>query len=134
MADADSKSDKSSQEIESKPTDAGKLAEERSRPASAAPSVNDLTRTSSLERNVVSFSQHDKENPFNWPRGKKLYTVITGMFMVLNSTMGSALPSGTTEAVQKYWNIHNEELLVLPVSIYLIGYILGPLIFAPLSE
>ena len=63
-----------------------------------------------------------------------MYTVITGMFMVLNSTMGSALPSGTTEAVQKYWNIHNEELLVLPVSIYLIGYILGPLIFAPLSE
>lgn len=56
------------------------------------------------------------------------------MIMVLNSTMGSALPSGTTAAVQKYWGIENESYLVLPVSIYLIGYILGPLIFAPLSE
>lgn len=53
---------------------------------------------------------------------------------MLNSTMGSALPSGSTSFVQKYWNITNDELLVLPVSIYLIGYILGPMIFAPLSE
>ena len=54
--------------------------------------------------------------------------------MVLNSTMGSAIPAGATGATQRYYNVQNEELLVLPVSIYLIGYILGPLIFAPLSE
>ena len=48
--------------------------------------------------------------------------------------MGSALPSGSTRVVQKYFNVTEQELLVLPVSIYLIGYILGPMIFAPLSE
>ena len=56
------------------------------------------------------------------------------MAMVLNSTMGSALPSGATRVTEKYFDVHEQELLVLPVSIYLIGYILGPLIFAPLSE
>jgi multidrug resistance protein len=56
------------------------------------------------------------------------------MLMVLNSTTGSSLPSGATGVVQKYFHITSDELLVLPVSIYLIGYILGPLIFAPLSE
>ena len=54
--------------------------------------------------------------------------------MVVNSTMGSALPSGATGTIEKYWNIREQELLVLPVSIYLIGYILGPMVFAPLSE
>ena len=85
-------------------------------------------------RTVVSFTEHDKENPYNWPRSKKLYVVFTGMGMVINSTMGSSLPSGATGTVEKYFNITEQELLVLPVSIYLIGYILGPMIFAPLSE
>lgn len=83
---------------------------------------------------VVSFDEHDRTNPYNWSMSKKLYVVITGMLMVLNSTLGSALPSGATRVFQKYFDVKSEELLVLPVSIYLIGYILGPLIFAPLSE
>jgi len=39
--------------------------------------------------------------------------------------MGSALPSGATGVTQEYFDVKNEELLVLPVSIYLIGYIVG---------
>lgn len=54
--------------------------------------------------------------------------------MVLNSSMGSALPSGTIESIEKDLDVQDPELLVLPVSIFLIGYILGPLVFAPLSE
>lgn len=56
------------------------------------------------------------------------------MVMVLNSTIGSSIPSGASKEIQEYFNITNEYLLVLPVSIFLIGYILGPMIFAPLSE
>ena len=85
-------------------------------------------------KTVVNFEENDKSNPYNWSTPKKLYVVITGMVMVLNSTMGSALPSGATGTIQEYWHIEQQELLVLPVSIYLIGYILGPMVFAPLSE
>lgn len=101
-----------------------------SSPTSSSPSEDG----DSGEKTIVNFTREDKTNPYNWSRPKKLYVVITGMLMVLNSTMGSALPAGATAAIQKYWDVQNEELLVLPVSIYLIGYILGPLIFAPLSE
>ena len=86
------------------------------------------------DRIIVTFDENDKTNPFQWSRWKKLYVVIVGIFMVLNSTIGSALPSGATETTQQYFDIRNEELLVLPISIYLIGYVLGPIVFAPLSE
>lgn len=56
------------------------------------------------------------------------------MLMVLNSTIGSSIPSGASHQLQADFNITNEYLLVLPVSVFLIGYILGPMIFAPLSE
>ena len=50
------------------------------------------------------------------------------------SAVGSSIPSGAIGTIADYFNVKGEELLVLPVSIFLIGYILGPLVFAPLSE
>lgn len=80
------------------------------------------------ERTMVSFHSGDPENPYNWSTGKKTYTLLTSMVLVLNSTIGSALPSGATRATAEYFHVTNQALLVLPVSIYLIGYVLGPLV------
>jgi hypothetical protein len=113
-------------------SDVEKLA--TSQDTSSNPSPTPSEHGDDDERTIVYFGHGDKDNPYNWPIKKKLYVVIVGMIMVLNSTMGSALPSGTTSFVREYWNVENDLLLVLPVSIYLIGYILGPMIFAPLSE
>ena len=54
--------------------------------------------------------------------------------IVLNSTLGSALPSGAINFIAADFNITNQQQLVLPITTYLIGYILGPILFAPLSE
>jgi hypothetical protein len=124
---------RSEKSVDEQSIDATKLALSPDTQASPPLSHNGEA-TEDGEQNVITFSHDDKTNPYNWSKTKKVYVVIVGMMMVLNSTMGSALPSGTTAAVQRYWNLENESLLVLPVSIYLIGYILGPLIFAPLSE
>lgn len=86
------------------------------------------------DRIVIGFEENDPSNPYNWSIPKKIYVILTGIVMVLNSTMGSALPSGTVESIEQDFNIRDSELLVLPISIYLIGYILGPMVFAPLSE
>lgn len=83
---------------------------------------------------VVGFEENDLSNPYNWPIWKKMYVVIAGIILVLNSTMGSALPSGAIETIAEEFQVRDDLLLVLPVSIYLIGYILGPMVFAPLSE
>ncbi|MCJ1461433.1 hypothetical protein MMC07_000030 [Pseudocyphellaria aurata] len=53
---------------------------------------------------------------------------------VFNSTFGSALPSGAIVFMIPYFKITNEAQFELPISLFLVGYVLGPLFFAPLSE
>jgi len=65
---------------------------------------------------------------------KKSLVVFIGIVTVINSTLGSALPSGAIPYLALYFNITNEQELVLPISMYLVGYVLGPLLFGPLSE
>jgi len=56
------------------------------------------------------------------------------MVIVINSTMGSSLPSNAIPVLCEYFEIESSYAKVLPISTYLIGYILGPLFFGPLSE
>ena len=48
--------------------------------------------------------------------------------------MGSSLPSGASNFLASYFDVLNEQQLVLPNSLYLVGYMLGPLMCSPLSE
>ncbi|KAE8343868.1 hypothetical protein BDV24DRAFT_172508 [Aspergillus arachidicola] len=73
-------------------------------------------------------------DPYSWTTKRKLFVFVTGLVIVLNSTLGSALPSGAINFIAADFNITNEQQLVLPITTYLIGYILGPMVFAPLSE
>lgn len=104
-------------------------------------------------KTIVSFGPEDPENPHNWSnvcaspflfystitltwllQGKKIFVVISGMMQVLNSTIGSSLPSGATKYIAADFNITDETKLVLPISLFLVGYVLGPLLYGPLSE
>lgn len=60
--------------------------------------------------------------------------MLMGIVAVVNSTLGSSLPSGTTEYQGPYFHVTDQAQLVLPVSLFLVGYVLGPLFFGPLSE
>lgn len=60
--------------------------------------------------------------------------MAAAIISVINSTLGSALPSGAINHIATYFNVHKQEQLVLPISVYLIGLVVGPLFFAPLSE
>lgn len=83
---------------------------------------------------VVSFSRNDPLNPYCWPDSRKLYVTIAGILLVMNSTIGSSIATGATTPTAEYFDITNRTQLVLPTSIYLVGYVLGPLFFSPLSE
>ena len=82
------------------------------------------------EKTIVKFVDDDPLNPYNWKRSKKLYVVIVSMVMVMNSTIGSSIASGASAETQRYFGVQSESQMVLPVSIYLIGYVIGPLVFA----
>ncbi|KAI4156042.1 MAG: hypothetical protein L6R39_001158 [Caloplaca ligustica] len=41
---------------------------------------------------------------------------------------------GATEYLAHYFDINSQAQLVLPISLFLVGYVFGPIVFAPLSE
>jgi MFS family permease len=67
-------------------------------------------------------------------QGRKVFIVIIGMIVVINSTMGSSLPSNAVPIISKHFHITSSYAEILPISMYIFGYILGPLLFGPLSE
>lgn len=120
---------------------------------------NIRSRTRSrTDETLISWEVDDPENPVDWSNvwlfqpscfillcnvftneectvqtKKKLVVLCTSM-LVINSTMGSALPSMAIPDITKDFNITSEEQSVLPISVYLIGYVLGPIVWGPLSE
>ncbi|KAF4460933.1 Polyamine transporter 3 [Fusarium albosuccineum] len=93
------------------------------------------SRTRSRTNEVlVNWELDDPENPYNWPKSKKNLVLFYTAVLVINSTMGSALPSLAIPDIVKYFGITSEAQRVLPISVYLIGYVFGPIIWGPLSE
>lgn len=60
--------------------------------------------------------------------------VIVGILSALNSTLGSSLPSNAIPYIVADFGIDSKAQAILPISVFLVGYIFGPLVFGPLSE
>ena len=67
-------------------------------------------------------------------QARKSYILLLTGFLVVNSTMGSSLPSLAIPDITKSFGVTSQTQMVLPISVYLIGYVFGPLIWGPLSE
>ncbi|KAL8944291.1 MAG: hypothetical protein Q9211_000649 [Gyalolechia sp. 1 TL-2023] len=66
--------------------------------------------------------------------GKKLYVVITGLVLNFNTTLSSSLPSGSIDSLNEAFHVTQRQQEALPVAIFLVGYVVGPLLFGPISE
>jgi MFS family permease len=53
---------------------------------------------------------------------------------MFNSTLSSSLPGGSSFYIASYFGIVEPLQQILVSTTYLVGYIIGPLIFAPMSE
>ena len=82
----------------------------------------------------VTITLSDPAHPNNWPSRKKVFILIAGILSVINSTLGSSLPSNAITYIAKTFNVTSELQLVLPISTYLIGFIIGPTLCGPISE
>ncbi|XDG03699.1 hypothetical protein ABKA04_003314 [Annulohypoxylon sp. FPYF3050] len=80
-------------------------------------------------KTIISWEPNDKENPYNWPRWRKNLILVTTMTTVLNSTMGSSLPSMAIPYMMKEWGITSQTQSILPISTFLMGYVFGPIVF-----
>jgi len=83
---------------------------------------------------ILTFPPNDPQNPYNWSPAKKFLIITLGSLVVLNTTLASSLPSLAQSALLEHFSVKQEIQGVLPNSIYLVGYVLGPTLWAPMSE
>ncbi|KAF7304374.1 MFS polyamine transporter [Mycena chlorophos] len=104
------------------------------------PSTGTVTSLRDLERaftkegvKVVSFEPGAGEDPREWGRGKKWYITMTTAFLCLAVALGSSMITGDLQT--PVTELHTTpEIVNLTVSCFVIGFGIGPLVFAPLSE
>ncbi|KAF7592956.1 hypothetical protein BBP40_012192 [Aspergillus hancockii] len=84
-----------------------------------------------LQEKTISES---RSSPSNWPRRKKFFVVFVGLITLFNSVFDSTIPSGGIRFITARLGVQDEMQRVLPTSIFLVGYVMGPLAFGPMSE
>jgi len=85
------------------------------------------------ENGLLDFSEGDIENPKNWSPARRWYITIVAVVLVVNATFASSGPSGCTESISRELHV-STEAAGLVVTLFLLGYCAGPLLWAPLSE
>lgn len=86
------------------------------------------------EEYVVEFSGHDDPtHPQNWTTKRKTIIFTVLVFNSLTATFASAVfsPAGTT--VGTHFGV-NQPTVTLGTSLFVLGYAIGPLFWAPISE
>ncbi|KAF7588707.1 hypothetical protein BBP40_005308 [Aspergillus hancockii] len=98
--------------------------------------TDDRYKLTELQHNeiLVEFQEGSPANPNNWVFNKKVYNVLVALCIVLNSGVSSSLPSNAVPAIMQDFHQQGDGQKVLPTAVFLIGYVVGPLVFSPLSE
>ena len=83
---------------------------------------------------IVDWVENDPENPKNTSNAKRwLYTMVLGLtcFVV---ALGSAIVTGDLERPAAYFGVSEEVIILASVTMFVLGFGFGPLVFAPISE
>ncbi|KAI0464704.1 spermine transporter [Komagataella kurtzmanii] len=132
------------QDLGRNPTAFEKLRKEKSRafpqPNGEAPIFKDSSdvetfksKEYSPEIEFVTFLINDPDNPYNWPTFTKWAYVIILSILVVAVAFGSSCISGALFTVEDNYNV-SLEVAILTVSLMVLGFSLGPLLWSPLSE
>ncbi|KAJ5716759.1 MFS transporter [Penicillium malachiteum] len=76
----------------------------------------------------------DPKNPRNWSSGNKLFHVLLVSGFTLYSNLAAVMFAPAAQDVAKEFGINNSIVESLTVTIYLLGFCLGPLVLSSLSE
>ncbi|KAG7420710.1 Efflux pump FUB11 [Fusarium oxysporum f. sp. rapae] len=82
---------------------------------------------------VVQWIPHDPRNPQQWSDSKKWFiTTAVAMATLTVSLVSSAYTGGMKQIIRDFHL--SEEVATLGISLFVLGFALGPLLWAPLSE
>lgn len=79
------------------------------------------------------YDTNDQENPQNWSFGKKCMVALQIYLYTLAVYLGSAIYTPSAPYVEERFGV-SPTAASLGLALYVLGYGIGPLLFAPLSE
>ncbi|OCL02965.1 MFS general substrate transporter [Glonium stellatum] len=82
---------------------------------------------------VTWYSENDPDNPHNWSFTKKLWISMLLLVYTFSVYIGSSLYTASEPDIVKIFGV-SDVVASLGLSLYVIGYGVGPLLFSPLSE
>lgn len=77
--------------------------------------------------------EDDPENPKNWPFHLKFFFIMEVALLTLSVYMGAAIYTPGIEEIMEKFQI-GTAVAALPLSLFVFGYGIGPMIFSPMSE
>ncbi|KAL7941165.1 major facilitator superfamily domain-containing protein [Trichoderma barbatum] len=88
-----------------------------------------------LEKGIIGWeSQHDPDMPLNFSRSRKWLITLLLSAITFMTPFASSILAPSLAAMEKDYGVDDITLGSMPVSIFLLGYAIGPLFLSPLSE
>lgn len=108
------------------------IASVRSRPVPRF--SHPLAREKTTQDQIVDFEgPDDPYHPLNWSMHKKVSTTALYGLVTMTATWASSAYSAGTNQIAQEFHV-GTQVAVLGTSLFLVGFGLGPLVWAPLSE
>lgn len=82
---------------------------------------------------IVDYLPDDRQNAMNFSKGRKWAIAILQSLSTFAVTFASSVYVSGIESIQQRFNVSG-EVATLGLSLFVLGFALGPLIWAPLSE
>jgi len=83
---------------------------------------------------VTWYSETDEENPHNWSSAKKAWVSILILIYTFSVYIGSSLYTASESDIVSIYGVSEVAAALGLLSLYVIGYGVGPMLFSPLSE
>ncbi|GME84936.1 unnamed protein product [Ambrosiozyma monospora] len=85
------------------------------------------------EMRLVVFTDDDKDDPRNWSLARKCVITLLLCLICFCVAFNSAVVTGDIEGPMMTFGV-SEEVVILTITLFVLGFGFGPLLFAPLSE
>jgi multidrug resistance protein len=82
---------------------------------------------------LVTFKINDPENPKNWSKAYKWYCTCVVAFTCFVVAFCSAVITADLGGVSRSFDV-SQEVALLTITVFVVGFGVGPLVFAPMSE
>ncbi|KAI0845339.1 bicyclomycin resistance protein [Daldinia vernicosa] len=129
-----SKAERRRNSFASKKSRADRDVEKAQAPGETASSSND-GEDSDSDPNIVWWTgPDDVENPYNWPTWRKVVNCGLISAMTFVSPLASSIFAPGVPQVVAEFHSTSLEIAAFVVSVYVLGFAAGPMLFAPLSE